>query len=499
MASALFNPEKFDYRGLIDRGAYRRSAIKDKFDGYKSLFSKDDDRALYDGHVAAILKEQGFDLTKIPESPRSIYSVEKLYERLALFGPENKVEILNDKHLDNGFKMALRAFGFRKLVGKQEALKLYETPKAVKMNTSAGLPSLSKKADAIVYGVNRASQTLEGVKNPNPCIAYKRTQGGGKTRLVWGYPLDMTLIEAKFARPLTDLFLRLDTPMAFGMSKLQLGCLLETRVNKKNIVCLDYSKFDSSIQASLITKAFNIVKTWFELETEEDQKAWEIVVKYFITTPIVMPNGKLYTGKRHGVPSGSYFTQIIDSVVNVMIIGAISSHLNLDVSAEGLFVLGDDSIFSTNKEVDFNAISRVAKLYGINVSAEKSTLGVKHFLGATWERCFPRAELTEVLAKAIYPESFRDYQGDMRNGPISVLIALQGQYVNMENLYRDKYCKRHLDCSDLSNQRVKFEVKKLPGSIRWQVEEKELSGDAKFRKMFDSRSNVVSAMYLLLK
>lgn len=498
MAKA-FNPSTFDFKGLKDRGAYRRSFIDDKFEGYKTRMSKDDDRALYDGHVAYLLKEQGFDLSQIPESPRSIYSVEKLYEKLALYGPEKNKDILIDEHLKRGFKMALKAFGYRPLVGKQKVMRLSETPAAIKMNTSAGLPSLVKKADAITYGLNRAAQTIEGFKNPNPCIAYKRTQGGNKTRLVWGYPLDMTLIEAKFARPLTDLFLRIDTPMAFGMSKMTLGCLLETRVNKRNIVCLDYSKFDASISAKLISYAFNILRTWFDFESQEDEKSWEIVIKYFITTPIVMPNGKLYTGKRHGVPSGSYFTQIIDSVVNVMLLGALSSHLNLDLGIEGMFVLGDDSIFSTNKNVNLHKIAKVMELYGISVNVDKCKLGIKHFLGATWIRCFPTADITEVLQKAIYPETFRNYQDDSINGALSVLIALQGQYVNTEDIYRDKTCKMSRDFRDLSNQRVTFEVKRLPGAIRWQVEEQKLAKGSGFRDVFGNKLNSISALYLLLQ
>ena len=142
---------------------------------------------------------------------------------------------------------------------------------------------------------------------------------------------------------------------------------------------LDYSKFDSSISSTLIRYSFDILKTWFEYI---DQNEWSIIVNYFCSTPIVMPNGNLYAGKRHGVPSGSYFTQLIDSVVNVILIGALSSRFQLDIYHRELFVLGDDSIFATRQKLDLQKVAEFLMTYGIKLNIEKSTKNQVHYLGA---------------------------------------------------------------------------------------------------------------------
>ncbi len=77
---------------------------------------------------------------------------------------------------------------------------------------------------------------------------------------------------------------------------------------------LDYSKFDSSVQPWLIDVAFDILKQniLFRGAMEE---AYENSLHYFKTRPIVIPDGRMRL-KRMGIPSGSYFTQLVGSVVN---------------------------------------------------------------------------------------------------------------------------------------------------------------------------------------
>lgn len=72
------------------------------------------------------------------------------------------------------------------------------------------------------------------------------------------------------------------------------------------------------------------------------REVFEIIEDYFIHTPIVMPDHHIYYGKKHGVPSGSYFTQIVDSIVNVIIAGTISAKFNMYINKSDIYVLGDD-------------------------------------------------------------------------------------------------------------------------------------------------------------
>lgn len=423
--------ENIELNGLIHRGRFNR-AVDQKFSRYCKVMSKDNLNVIYDDTVRDLLVEQGFDVSDVYE-PRSVYTASKLYDALALYGPEVQPQVIKDEHLKAGLSMAFKVFA------KPQELSQHIEPssdaslfKSVKMNKSSGLPLLTSKSESYVYSFDRMGQILDGQKSPNPCIAYKRTQKNNKTRLVWGYPLEMTLMEGRFARPLIDIFLRKRTCMAFGLKKPTLGAYLSYQVGQhKYKYCLDYSKFDTSISSYLISKSFEILATWFKKE-DLDKYGWEQVIKYFLTTPIVMPDGCLYTGKRHGVPSGSYFTQMIDSIVNVIIIGAVSHKFNLNINWRDLFVLGDDSIFGSSVKVGLNEIAEFVKShFGVTVNVLKSSCDKLEFLGAIWVNGLPTIEIDELIKKAIYPESFRDYRGiGKTNGAKQVLLSLAGQYVS---------------------------------------------------------------------
>ena len=46
-----------------------------------------------------------------------------------------------------------------------------------------------------------------------------------------------------------------------------------------------------------------------------DESVWYLIIDYFMNTQVVLPNGKLMKLKG-SVPSGSYFSQFVDTVGN---------------------------------------------------------------------------------------------------------------------------------------------------------------------------------------
>jgi len=259
---------------------------------------------------------------------------------------------------------------------------------------------------------------------------------------VWMYPLEMTIAEARFARPLIDEFLISRTTMAFGMMKWEMGALIDSISFQQDgqVVALDYSKFDSSIPSFLIRQAFSILSTWFAPQDLE-KYGWDKIVNYFIHTPIVMPDGNLYTGKKHGVPSGSYFTQLIDSIVNTILIGAMSHKFKLGIAWTRFLVLGDDVIVNfKNAESLMPKICEFMKQYGITINPDKQEFA-PHFLGADWYHGKPFRDLEELKSKAVYPESFRNYKTPKsdRTGPWSVLYSYATQYYNAWRLLHKEW------------------------------------------------------------
>lgn len=416
--------------GIQNRGPFRRGALK----RYISQMSQPCDEGIFDDAVGNVLREQGFTWVDEPEAVRSYYDPTKLYEALDRYGPREAPTHEWDAALESGFRMAKKVFGCPhpqlRLSTLRESAEIFA---ALKPSKSAGLPSMMSKAEDYVYALDREAQVRLGKKAPNPCVAYKRTQANFKTRLVWGYPLEMTIMEARFARPLITQFRRQRTTMAFAMRKHVIGSIIEYNMNPKNVggyvYALDYSKFDSSISARLIGKAFQILETWFSKE-EREAMGWEQIITYFVCTPIVMPDGNLYTGKRHGVPSGSYFTQMIDSIVNTILIGAAANTLKFDLSWRNLLVLGDDSIFNCDRKIDLFILRNFFEKYGISLNVEKSKSGALHFLGAYWVRCLPTEEPLALATKMVFPETFRQYskEASKRHQAIRLILSYAASY-----------------------------------------------------------------------
>jgi hypothetical protein len=288
----------------------------------------------------------------------------------------------------------------------------------------------------MLRALERGLETLRREKAPEPCLAFSRTQFDNKTRLVWGYPYSMTFVEGLVAKPLLDAFKEGFTPMAFAMSSGALGTkLVVASYHKEWAYSVDMSAFDASISRLLIKEAFAILRTWFDLDAVEPwtnntvRDCFELIERYFISSPIVMPDGHIYKGRRHGVPSGSYFTQIVDSIVNVIIAGTISARFNMNVDKSEIFVLGDDLIMWSNRNIGLDVIARYAKsIFGVEFNASKSTKTrwdePVPYLGRNWENGLPDLPTDEIVKRMVYPERFRKYSPEAEKAEREVRLLI---------------------------------------------------------------------------
>lgn len=404
---------------------YRSKRLQPYFNG---PMSKDDDHVLVDDNVKDALEAQGYH---VEESPRSIYSVDKLFEALSAYAPGKVQHPVKDTTYSAGIALARKCFARPKDEPQLHVLPF--TPETVARVTSnpTGSPGVTNygctKAESMTRALERGLQTLKRVKQSEPCLAFKRTQFNGKTRLVWGYPYSETVIEGLIAKPLLDRFKKGNTPMAFAMTTGALGAKLRVAsYHHEWAYSLDMSQYDATLSAPLINQAFRILETWFDMDEIEPQSGLAVreifqhVEYYFIHTTIVMPNGKIYIGKDHGVPSGSYFTQMIDSVCNVIIAGAISARFGLGIDRREIFVLGDDILLWSNRKMGLDAIARFANnAFGVKLHGEEKSKIYHydepiHFLGRDWEGGMPTLSEEEIIKRMVYPESFRKYSKDAK-------------------------------------------------------------------------------------
>lgn len=177
---------------------------------------------------------------------------------------------------------------------------------------------------------------------------------------------------------------------------------------------IDFSKFDQSISDWMIRDAFDVVRAAYKQDTLFDEDLFKIVREDFINKVIVLSENELYQSKK-GVPSGSMFTQLIDSIVNRIMIDTYL--LSIGVDNYEMMIMGDDNIIFTNVELDRDELaSYLKKNFGIQVNTEKCTNGSfrkgqdPEFLSRKWtdHGVYRTPEL--LFAKLVFPERFRDYK-----------------------------------------------------------------------------------------
>lgn len=400
---------------------------------------------LVDDKIAKELRSAGFSWD---EDPRSIYDPEKMYEALAKYAPARNTRLIRDQHVRSGIALAYKVFARPEDEVPLRPYSLSEED-AYHMTTnlkgSAGLTNpTARKGQSIPVGIASATRIVNLKKVPEPCIAFHRTQFNKKTRLIWGYPLSVNLLEGLFARPLIDRFKGAHSPMIFGLQDGVVGARLASSSDRRKwAYSLDMSSFDSSVSSELIDVAFDIIGTWFDLDALEpvSGKCYGYILhrvrEYFKKTPIVMPDQRLYVGKNHGVPSGSYFTQFVDTIVNCVFCGAISSRFMLNVSVDDIFILGDDLLMWSDRRVDLEDISYYGRRFmGINVhGSEKSEVTrwdtPVRFLGRYWVYGLPTDSEEKVIARLVYPERFRLYPKD----PVLASKMARQLIVNMASTF----------------------------------------------------------------
>lgn len=396
---------------------------------------------IFDPVMNYVLREQGFD-TSSSHEPRSVYSCEKLYSQLQGFDSSKSVFVdMSSCHVQRGIAFAYKLFAKPQDREPLKPTTFYDERIISNWKASAGLTAFGlSKREAFSRGTNSVERLLSESRKPEPCIALTRTAKGGKSRLVWGYPMSMTLLEGSVARPLLEQFKGGVTPMAFATTNKTLGAkILSASQNNKYWYSLDASQFDATIQASIIKVAFNIIRSWFDLSTEYYEEktvgdVFNIIEDYFIHTPIVMPTGNkkvrgqgiLHQGKRHGVPSGSYFTQLIDSISNIIVLGTLSSKFGFMVNQYDCFVLGDDLLFFTNSKLQLEPLAEYASsAFGMKFNDLKSELGKTNepvpFLGRVWKLGIPTRDTNKAMDRMLWPETYRKYVDPRREGRIVAL------------------------------------------------------------------------------
>ncbi|QJQ28889.1 RNA-dependent RNA polymerase [Botrytis cinerea partitivirus 3] len=363
--------------------------------------------------------------------------LEGMYKALFRFGEQvNEFKSLSfDQRncMRSAIKSARSAF---RLPVKHEPLEWEEVGQYMRHDTSAGVTFPGKKKGEVAAQIYTEARWLghrmkQGGKerfDPRkvrfpPCLAAQRghlsPRDDPKTRLTWIYPAEMLVIEGLWAPVMYHQFMSLPNgPMLCGKSsqRLYTEWIVNYREGEK-LHGLDFSAFDSSVPQWLIRTAFDILhqnvdwlnwrgKPTTKRSRQKWRNVWDGMVWYFINTPILMPDGRMFR-KRRGVPSGTWFTSLVDSVVNYIIVEYLTKCQQ--VEAKNLKVLGDDSAFRSGRALDLEQSQKDADVLGMNLNVKKCDVTEDptefKLLGTTYRNQRAHREDDDWFKLLLYPEN----------------------------------------------------------------------------------------------
>ena len=223
-------------------------------------------------------------------------------------------------------------------------------------SSSSGLPYMQRKGKVLQDAIRDHAGQL-GVF---PCVLFTRTAEQRKTRNVWGYPISETIEEQRYFRPWLDVEKSLPWRKALiGPDAVDEGVtlLLSGKRGDELVYCVDFEAYDASLSPSLIAMSFNYISNAFQPGA---RAGLEDIRDRFLRIPIFTPDGEL--SGIHGVPSGSTFTNTIDSLAQALVSGTTRCQIQGD---DGVYVIQSSSRDTFPRRFEYE---------GLKINREKSEI-----------------------------------------------------------------------------------------------------------------------------
>lgn len=314
------------------------------------------------------------------------------------------------------------------------------------------LPKISQKWGKIASGY---PQPL-----PDVCL-FARAQVArvdkNKIRATWGYPIEVYLQEGSFFYPLQDIMkdhTKHSLHIAYGYEMACGGMValndMLTRTTDCKYMCTDWSRFDKTIPPWLIRDAFAILASLIDFDhvikdgvkikvnATRQRRRWKTIIDYFIETPVRNSKGERFLVKA-GVPSGSCFTNIIDSIINVLVTRYICFHTTGYFPVGEIF-LGDDGVYAVRGCINLEDMANLAReKFGMILNVSKSYVTSRkenvHFLGYFNKAGVPFKNQDFLIASFVRPERTR------RHAEEAAAAALGQLYSSFDPIYSERWVR----------------------------------------------------------
>lgn len=272
-----------------------------------------------------------------------------------------------------------------------------------------------------------------------------------KSRLVSMVDINQVMAELQFARPIQNAMSGMDWYAGGKSDNIIMGYMRKWDTRFKHWLSIDYSKFDQSISDWLIREAFDVIRAGFKYDANFDEELFTIIREDFINKVLVAGTSDDLIYESHkGVPSGSMFTQIVDSIVNILMIDTYM--ISKGIVDYSMMIMGDDNIIFSNVEIDREDLSGyLGRNFGIEMSPTKCSHkrwedDEPQFLSRSWSRFGVYRKPEILLAKLIYPERFRDYRNNKDLTPEMIVQCYKDSFPRgMEKFISHEHMRRSID------------------------------------------------------
>jgi len=342
---------------------------------------------------------------------------------------------MDDDILDWAHEQVSGLFGYDSL----KPLRLKEAIRNLPQGSSAGYPYLTKRSEVVSEITRDASVIQDAIfrgSKPEvyPCVASSRRvvrqKGKNKPRLVWGFPGAISALEARFEGA-TKRVLKNFKFLGCNLNWMDPSSWKELfKVESGQLVTLDYKGFDASVNTKLIRSAFSIYRQLFQL-TDKEEKLFHFLIEYFIHTPLVFYNRIVQ--KHRGLPSGSCFTYIIGTIVNMLISYYCAGSIGYSIGSASRWS-GDDSRVSTdcgiNKFQYMREMEETTRELGVCIHPDKSSTDLSRntdgaFLSREISHLYPniRFNYEKAVGQVFIPENCDKSPEDVLNRIIGLSYA----------------------------------------------------------------------------
>jgi len=231
----------------------------------------------------------------------------------------------------------------------------------IRKSSSSGAPNFVKKGTLmeevynVVDSVTKQSFDTTVFKYPWVCfIVYQPSESGYKGRVVYCPPFEVTTLEIMFGLKLMQYFESShSSAINIGHFQTDLYALMKSKVSYFK-ASGDYSSYDQTLPQELLLLAFELIKSILSL-SDYESTLFDHLVDYIIHGHIYHPVTGFIMRER-GIPSGSYFTNVVDGIVNLFMLNYVLKDIS---EVTSLHVCGDDNLIVTKSPLNTTKLSEL--------------------------------------------------------------------------------------------------------------------------------------------